>query len=194
MRAPLSRRRFIGWLSSAVPLVLIARRADALAASWIAEDEPTMRALALTVLPSELGSEGAARIARDFQRWIDNYRENAELVHGYGTSALRFTRASPRPKWAAQIEILNNSGFKDKPLELRRKIVKDLLANLRLDRMPDVATAPHVALGLLAFYYGSSDASDLCYESRIGRETCRPLMQASRKPLPLATQAGGVRR
>jgi hypothetical protein len=188
MARSFSRRRFVAWLSSAVPIVLVARRADALAANWLAEDEATMRALAATVLPSELGRDGAAAVGRDFQRWIDNYRENTELVHGYGTSALRFTRASPRPKWAAQLESLKQSGFNDKSIEQRRQVVQDLMANERLDRMPDVVGAPHVAIALLAFFYGSSQAADLCYESRIGRETCRPLSLASRKPLPIASR------
>ena len=186
MHRVLSRRRFLAWLSSAVPVALIARRADALAASWLAADEATMRALAGAVLPSALGSSGITRVARDFQRWIDNYRENTELVHGYGTSALRFTRPSPRAKWAAQLEALKQTGFNDKSLEQRRTAVQGLLANERLDRMPDVLGSPHVAIALLAFYYSNSEAADLCYQARIGRETCRPLSVASRKPLPLA--------
>ena len=181
-----SRRRFIAWLSTTVPMVIVARRADALAATWLAEDEATMRALALAVLPSALGVEGATRMAQSFQRWIDGYRENTELVHGYGTSALRFTRPSPRAKWAAQIESLKQTGFNGKSLEQRRQAIRDLLASERLDRIPDVATAPHVALGLLAFYYGSSEAADLCYDAQIGRETCRTLSAAARRPLPLA--------
>lgn len=190
MRPSLSRRGFVAWLSTAVPLVLLARRADALAASWLAEDEPTMRALALAILPSELGADGTARVARDFQRWIDDYRENAELVHGYGTSALQFSRPSPRATWAAQLESLNQKGFNGKTVGQRRLVIQNALANEKVDRMPDVASAPHVAVALLAFYYGSSEAADLCFRARIGRETCRPLAGVSRKPLPLATHAG----
>ena len=193
MSPTLSRRRFLVWISGAIPVALVARRADALAANWLAADEATMRALAAAVLPSELGREGATRVAQDFQRWIDNYRENAELVHGYGTSALRFTRPSPRAKWAAQLEALKQTGFNEKSLEQRRQAVRDLLAKERLDRMPDVLGAPHVAAALLAFYYDSSEAADLCYQTRIGRQTCRPLSAAARKPLPLANQAGGAR-
>jgi hypothetical protein len=188
-----SRRQFVAWLSSAVPLVVVARRADALGAGWIAEDEATMRALAAAILPSELGNAGVARISADFQRWIDNYRENVELVHGYGTSALRVTRASPRAKWAAQLESLKQSGFNEKSVAQRRDAVRSILASERTDRMPDVAGAPHVALGLLAFYYSRSEAADLCYQARIGRDTCRPLSQASRKPLPMAQSGGGAR-
>lgn len=182
----LTRRTFVAWAVGSVPLVLFARRADALAATWLAADEPTMRALAVAVLPTELGTDGAARVAHEFQRWIDGYREHAEMVHGYGTSALEFTKPSPRARWAAQLESLRRSGFNAKSTAARRAIVEQALAGEKLDAMPDVAEAPHVAVGLLAFFYGSSEANDLCYRARIGRDTCRPLAAQARKPLPLA--------
>jgi len=193
----LARRRFVAWVAGAIPIALVTRRADALSAAWIAGEPETLRALAEAVLPSELGGAGAARVAREFQAWIDNYAEHVELVHGYGTSALRFSRASPRPNWAAQLEKLGqritDSGqrkFAAMSIEERRAVVRDELKNERIDRMPAVGSASHVALGLLAFYYGSSESADLCYGSLIGRETCRPLAAAPRKPLPLAGAAG----
>ncbi|HMC57001.1 MAG TPA: hypothetical protein VKH19_17605 [Gemmatimonadaceae bacterium] len=182
----LSRRAFVAWVASAVPITLVARRADALGANWIADDDATMRSLAEAILPSELGADGAAKVARDFQRWIDGYRENAELVHGYGTSALSFAAASPRAKWAAQIETLRRGNFNHNSVAQRRTTIDKALAGEKLDRIPDVADASHVAVGLLAFFYSSSAANDLCYQARIGRETCRPLAAQSRAPLPLA--------
>ncbi|HEU4993748.1 MAG TPA: hypothetical protein VFT29_02980 [Gemmatimonadaceae bacterium] len=184
----LSRRRFLVWISSALPVAIVARRADALAAAWIVDDAATLRALAEAILPSELGREGAAAVARDFQRWIEGYRGNAELVHGYGTSALRFARPSPRARWAAQLSELRDVAAQ--PIERRRSAVRRVLERERLDRMPDVASAPHVTVALLAFYYGTSGASDLCYQARIGREQCRPLTQSSRKQLPMARGVG----
>lgn len=183
----LSRRRFLVWVSSAVPLAVVSRRADALAAAWISDDTETIRALAEAVLPSELGREGAASAARDFQRWIDGYRENAELVHGYGTSALQFAPASPRARWAAQL-----ADLRDLPrigIDARRAKVRDALREIPGDRMPDVGAAPHVAIALMSHYFQSSDAADLAYRARIGRAHCRPLASASRKPLPLADGA-----
>ena len=188
----LSRRRFVAWVAGAIPVALVTRRADALGARWLAGEEETMRALAEAVLPSELGATGAARVAREFQRWIDDYKAGAELVHGYGTSALRFSRASPKANWAAQLERLGTrnwgtgtGNFTTLTLEERRAVVRDELKNERLERMPAVGAASHVAVALLAFYYESSDAADLCHRAQIGRQTCRPLATASRKPLPL---------
>jgi len=192
-----TRRTFVAWVAGAVPVALVARRADALGAAWIAGEPETLRALAEAVLPTELGATGAARVALGFQAWIDNYAQHAELVHGYGTSALRFSRATPRPNWAVQLERIGRRtedggrrAFAAMSIEERRAVVRDELKNERIDRMPAVGSASHVALALLSFYYGSSQAADLCYGSQIGRTMCRPLETASRKPLPLARAAG----
>ena len=180
----LSRRQFVVWVSSAIPVALVSRRADAVAAGWIAADADVLRALAEAILPTELGREGAARIARDFQRWVDDYRANAELVHGYGTSALRFAPASPRAKWAAQLTRLGDLAAMS--VDARRARVRDAVKGLQESSLPEVAAAPHVAVALLSFYFTSSAAADLCHEARIGREQCRPLAAQARKPLPLA--------
>jgi len=181
-----SRRGFVAFVAGAIPVALVTRRADALGSTWIAGEPEMLRALSEAVLPTELGAAGAAKAAGDFLRWMDEYKEGAELVHGYGTSALRFQRASPRPRWAAQLESLGRRGFEKLNVEQRRALLRDELKGERLDRMPAVGAASHVAVALLAFYYESSDAADLCYNAQIGRQTCRPLSQASRKPLPLA--------
>jgi hypothetical protein len=59
------------------------------------------------------------------------------------------------------------------------------LEGQRLDRMPSVAEASHVAVALIAHFYDSSEANDLCYEAKIGKATCRPLEASARKPLPM---------
>lgn len=189
----LSRRRFVAWVAGAIPVALVTRRADALGAAWIGGEEETMRALAEAVLPSDLRAAGAERVARAFREWIEEYRANAELVHGYGTSALRFSRASQKPVWAAQLErigtrhsVRGTRPFAALSIEERRAVLRDELKNERLDRMPAVGAASHVAVALLAFYYASPDAADRCYEAQIGRSLCRPLAASPRKPLPLA--------
>jgi hypothetical protein len=85
-----------------------------------------------------------------------------------------------------QLEALRRDGFNRQSLAQRRVTIGKALAGQKLDRVPDVADAPHVALGLLAFFYGTSEAEDMCHHARIGRETCRPLAAQARKPLPLA--------
>ena len=51
--------------------------------------------------------------------------------------------------------------------------------------LPQIDRAPHIALGLLAHFYSSAAAQDLCYEARIGKGTCRPLTESPKRPLPL---------
>jgi hypothetical protein len=56
--------------------------------------------------------------------------------------------------------------------------------------MPDPLAANHVVVALVAFYFGSAEANDLCYRAAIGRNQCRPLVNSPREPLPLAPRRG----
>jgi gluconate 2-dehydrogenase subunit 3-like protein len=188
----LSRRSFLSSLAAAVPLALVARRAHALAASHLESDPATLDALAAAILPSELGRAGATNVAREFRDWGANYRENAELVHGYGTSRLRSTGPTPLTRWTrqldeleAQAQSIHQRRFRDLTIAQRTDLVRAALQGQRLDRMPPVAGADHVAIALLAHFYDSSAATDLCYGAQIGKQTCRPLSASSRKPLPV---------
>lgn len=191
-RVTLSRRTFLASLASAVPLAVVARHAHAAAIVHLQGNPATLDALAECVLPSALGKAGASREAAALRDWGAGYREGAEINHGYGTSRLRSTGPTPVTKWAAQLDELDAAartkhqrGFRELSLSERQEIVRAALQGQRLDRMPAVADANHVAIALLAHFYGSSGAADLCYESKIGRATCRPLSASSRKPLPL---------
>lgn len=188
----LSRRRFLASMAAAVPLAGLARRAHAAALHHVTSDPATLDALAEAVLPSALGRAGATRAAAAFRDWGANYRENAELLHGYGTSRLRSTGLTPLTRWTTQLDDLEAQAqsrqrrrFRDLSVADRTLLVREALQGQRLDRMPSVADASHVAVALLAHFYDSSTANDLCYEAQIGRSTCRPLSISSRKPLPL---------
>ena len=188
----LTRRRFLATLAAAVPLAAFARRAHAAALVHLESDPATLDALAEAVLPSSLGSAGARRAAAAFRAWGAGYRENAELVHGYGTSRLRSTGPTPVTRWTAQLDDLDARArtehqrpFRALSIGDRATIVRAALQGQRLDRMPSVASAGHVALALIAHFYESPAAIDLCYGARIGRQTCRPLAAQARKPLPL---------
>lgn len=189
---PLSRRRFLATLAAAVPVAAIARRAHAAAVVHLESDPSTLDALAEAVLPSSLGRAGARRAAAAFRQWGAGYRENAELVHGYGTSRLRSTGPTPATRWATQLDQLearahseHQRSFRQLTVDQRTALVRAALQGERLDRMPSVAGANHVALALIAHFYESPAAQDLCYGAQIGRETCRPLAAQARRPLPL---------
>jgi hypothetical protein len=182
----LSRRAFLGWLATAVPAAAFVRRAHAFSVDHLVADQRTLRALGEAVLPSELGSAGIAAAVDRFQRWIAGYREGAELLHGYGTSVLEKAGPTPATKWATQLARLEAKRFADLPLEQRRVMVRAELAPLNSERLGAVSSAPHVAAALLAHFYASPEATDLCYDAKIGKQSCRPLATSSRKPLPLA--------
>ena len=189
----ISRRAFLGWLAAMVPAGALVRRAHALSVDALSASPRTLRALGDAILPGELGTDGSALVVARFQRWIAGYRERAELVHGYGTSLLERAGPTPATRWASQLDGLDararrQSGhdFADLTADQRRAMVREELAAMNAEHIGSVARAPHVALALLAHFYASPDATDLCYEASIGRQTCRALATSSRKPLPLA--------
>ena len=190
MHSPV-RRRLIKGLAALAPLPFVARRFHRFAVADL--DPALLRALAAAVLPSELGDGGISRTVAGFERWLAGYREGAELLHGYGTGEIRRTGPSPALRWAGQLRELDQAARKagGKPftgldLAARQDLVRAALQGARPSGLPAVDRAPHVAVGLLAFFYGSPEAADLCYGVRIGGNSCRPLEESSRMPPPLA--------
>ena len=189
----LSRRNFLASLASAVPVAVIVRRAHAASVAYVESDPATLDALAEVVLPtSALGRAGLTKAVAAFRAWGAGYREGAEVVHGYGTSRLRTLGPTPMTRWATQLDALDaqakakhQRAFRELSVGDRTDLVRAALQGQRLDRMPGVADASHVALALVAHFYDSPAATDLCYEAKIGKQTCRPLAQQSRKPLPM---------
>jgi hypothetical protein len=189
----LSRRTFLATLASTVPLSVIVRSAHAASVAHLESDPATLDALAEVVLPvSALGRAGLTKEVAAFRAWGAGYREGAEVVHGYGTSRLRMLGPTPMTRWATQLDELDAQAkakhqrtFRELPISDRADLVRSALQGQRLDRMPGVVDASHVSLALLAHFYDSPAATDLCYEAKIGKQTCRPLAQQSRKPLPM---------
>ena len=189
------RRRFLLWLSSVVALPASARAVTRFVRRSQRNVPPQaqIRALGDAVLPDELGRGGREVASDAFWRWMSGYREGKELVHPYGSPRISYTGPSPVPKWTAQLTALDraaraNHGAEFSGLDAgkRRDLVREALADVRGERLPNIATASHIALGLLAHFYSSSEANDLCYRAQIGRQKCRPLVHNARKPLPIA--------
>lgn len=189
----LSRRGFLASVAAAVPLAVIVRRAHAAAVAHLEADDATLIALAEVVLPATaLGKAGVSKAATAFRVWGTGYREGAELVHGYGTSRLRTTGPTPLTRWTKQLDELDSAAqaahqkaFRALSPTERTALVRSAIQGQRLDRMPGVADASHVSLALMAHFYESSSAADLCYEAQIGKNQCRPLAASTKKPLPL---------
>jgi len=188
------RRRFLLGAAALLPLPLVARRFHRLALESL--DPGLLRALAATILPAELGAAGTERSVVEFERWLAGYREGAEILHGYGSGEIRHTGPSPALKWSAQLAALDADARKTRRGPFvsmgkaeREDLVRAALSGISPGGLPPIDRAPHIALGLLAHFYSSSAAHDLCYRTRIGKETCRPLTDAPRRPLPLAPRS-----
>ena len=192
------RRSFVAQVAGAlvaVPLLgpkLLPRPSGSASTSGQPNDS-VLSALGDAVLPSELGLDGVRRAVGDFQRWMDGYQPDAEATHGYGTGKIDRLPADPRPAWKTQLQSLDadarrsgGQSFAALPRERRQALVRTALAAERGESLPSPLAAKHVALALLAHFYDSSAATDLCYESQVGRQQCRPLAAQAQKPTPLA--------
>jgi hypothetical protein len=197
----LSRRTFVSWLSgvgAALGFGVRPRQVEAKVESIAPEQDSPLdggmvRGIAEVVLPAELGNDGFSRVSRGFTQWTAAYRPGVELVHPYGSTQLRQTGESPAPRWRSQLNALDaqarekhQRGFAALTREQRRALVMTAFASERANRLPDPIEANHVAMALMAWYFASPDAADLCYNARIGRNQCRPLVNSPRQPLPLA--------
>lgn len=198
------RRAFIGRLAGLIAAWPVLGRSARVGASHIGPlafpatppNADTLTALGDTVLPAELGADGTARAVADFRRWMDGYRPGAEANHGYGTGRIDRLPADPRPQWHAQLAALDTdarrggaSSFAALARERRQAVVRVALAGERGESLPSPLAAHHVALALLAHFYDSPDATDLCYDAQIGRQQCRPLAAQAQRPVSLTRRA-----
>lgn len=175
--------RWIASLGSATRFTTL--RTWAQTAAFPGDHSQTLAALAAIVLPSEVGPEGARAIARNFERWVREYRPGAEMDHGYGFTRLRNKPASPAPAYLRQLESLGPALTGADPAAARRA-VESALDEARITDLPRTPDGRHVASDLMAFYFRSSDANDLCYRAAIGRDKCRGLAGSDNPPAELA--------
>lgn len=187
---PPTRRRFLLAAAALLPLPFMARRFHRLSVQAL--DPALLRAMGAAVLPTELGASGTERAVAEFERWLAGYREGAEVLHGYGSGEIRRTGPSPALRWSGQLAGLDaasrkvhGAAFATRGIGERQELVRAALGGAPAGGLPQIDRAPHIALGLLAHFYDSSAAQDLCYRARIGQGTCRPLADSPRRPLPL---------
>ena len=162
--------------------------ADDLTADHIA----FLHEVAPTVLPSSLGSKGTDAAVDDFVRWIRGYREGVPLSHGYGNRQLVRSGPSPAPVYAKQVVALQESSrarggrFATLPLESRRALLEDAFTSAGVQNLPGRPDGKHVIADLMAHYFRSSEAADLCYNARIGRNMNRAILVTTTRPRPLS--------
>jgi hypothetical protein len=155
------------------------------------ESEATLSALAAAVLPPSLGPERTTAVTLRFRAWLRAYRPEAELDHGYGHTQLRTTAAAPFDGYARQLAGLESAAraqgadFAHLSPEVQRTLVDAALGAVKAQELPERPDGRHVAMDLLAFFFRSSEASDLCYGKAIGRDQCRGLPGSEDPPAPL---------
>jgi hypothetical protein len=163
-----------------------------------AADELRVRALAEAVLPIELAPAGRAEVVDAFLRWTRNYREGAEMDHGYGFTRLRQTPVSPATKYAGQLTALDRSArqrgaaFETLDVAARRAVVAAAINAAKIERLPVRPTGDHVATDLMGFFFHSEAANDLAYRAAIRRDSCRGLPGSESIPTRLGTNSERV--
>jgi hypothetical protein len=186
----MKRRRAIQTLAAAaagLPLLRVSLVAQELSADQVF----VLRDVAATVLPSSIGRKGQDDAVDAFVRWIRDYQEGVALSHGYGEPRLVKSGPTPAPRYASQIAALEQSArsrggrFGALPLEVRRELLELAFNAADVRNLPGRPDGKHVVADLMAHYFRSSSANDLCYNARIGRNTYRAIRVTTVKPAPL---------
>jgi hypothetical protein len=185
-----SRRSAIKAISTSVAAISVSNPAAAQTSTTaISTDElATLHAIAEVVLPRELGPEARRGIVSGFVRWIRTYKDGADTDHGYGVTRIRRTGPSPALVYAAQMTALQSAAggaFQTLSVDARRPLVEAALTAAGVDRLPSRPNGGHVISDLMAFYFNSPAATDLCYRAAIGRHDCRGLPNSDKAPEPL---------
>jgi hypothetical protein len=190
----MKRRTLLQWLASSAaswPLLRVSLRADELPADHVF----VLRDVAATVLPSAIGRKGQDDAVDNFLKWIREYKEGVALSHGYGEPRLVKSGPTPAPGYSKQIIALQQAAqarggrFGALPIETRRELLDAALNAAEVRNLPARPDGKHVVADLMAHYFRSSAANDLCYNSRIGRNTYRAIRVTTVRPQPLGSQA-----
>jgi len=188
-----NRRSFL-WSIGAASSALVVPR-SLWARFRVRELDPVrLRAVADAVLPSSLGPEGTAAAVDGFLSWLSGYRPGAERPHGYGSGSMEieYLPPEPTPRWEGQLDRLDElardrfgADFAATTLEQRRSLLRDEVGDDPISTIPAAAGAGHVAVALMAFWFGSPAATDAAYDASIGAGRCRSLEGVAAKPTPL---------
>lgn len=186
----MKRRRAIQTLAIAaasLPLLRVSLRAFELTADEVL----VLRDVAPTVLPSTLGRQGQDQAVDEFLKWLRDYKEGVALSHGYGDPRLVKSGPSPASSYSRQIAALQQASqarggrFGALSLGIRTELLDAAFKAADVRGLPGRPDGKHVVADLMAHYFRSSGANDLCYNARIGRNTYRAIRVTTVRPQPL---------
>jgi hypothetical protein len=192
----MKRRTLLQWLAStAASWPLMRADLSALELATAQELQPdqifVLHDVAATVLPSSIGRQGQDDAVGNFLKWLREYKEGIALSHGYGEPRLVKSGPSPRSGYVNQLSALQQAAqarggrFGALPLAARRELLDAAFKTADVRNLPARPDGKHVVADLMAHYFRSSDANDLCYNARIGRNTYRAIRVTTVRPQPL---------
>jgi hypothetical protein len=183
------RRTFLKQSATAVAALAVTRCLPGEAGRAL--DDSTLHAVAEAVLPSELGPDRTSRVVAEFGRWLSEFEPEAELDHGYISSEITYAPPDPTPLWADQLGALERAAqgehgapFSELEVSARQAILRQRIAGEQPATLGPAIQADHVAVAVMAFFYATPEAVDVCYRAGIGERTCRPLDAATEAPAP----------
>ena len=174
--------------AAALPLMRVPLEAQELTSDQVL----VLRDVAETVLPSAIGAKGQNEAVDNFLRWIRDYQEGVPLSHGYGDPRLVKSGPSPAGGYSRQIADLQTAAkarggrFGSLPLDARRELLDAAFKAADVRNLPGRPDGKHIVADLMAHYFRSSAANDLCYNARIGRNTYRAIRVTTVRPQPLS--------
>lgn len=187
----MKRRRAIQTLAAAaasLPLLRVSLHAQQ---ELTADQVFLLRDVAATVLPSPIGRKGQDAAVDAFLGWIRDYKEGVALSHGYGEPQLVKSGPAPARGYATQLAALQAAAksrggrFGALAIEVRRELLDAAFKAADVRNLPGRPDGKHVVADLMAHYFRSSAANDLCYNARIGRNTYRAIRVTTVRPAPL---------
>jgi hypothetical protein len=188
----MERRTLLRWMAS-MPALLPLHRAQVFGQSreLTPEAVAVLHDIAPTVLPGAIGADRIRETTDKFVAWTRGYREGVALAHGYGHPRLQKSGASPVPRYVSQLATLDAAArtkgqrWSTLDRESQRALLDAAFVAAGVRTLPQRPIGQHVVADLMAFYFRSSEANNLCYSAMIDREVCRPIAITTKRPDPL---------
>ena len=178
---------------AARPAATLAQQAAA-ATTFSPTEIDTLHAIADVVLPAEIGAEARRKAVTAFVAWFANYRQGADMGHGYGASTLR---AAVRSVAVQPIRRAVRRARCDRPLARRPDVSRAARVRSPRDRRaaPERAAARESAAGAAdrreprRRFHGQllhqRGRVGRCYRAEIQRDSCRTLDNSAEPPRPV---------